>query len=181
MKTTVFILSMLTVFTICGFGQNSNIPELLNKKDTRTEIFNTIMNDHDLMMDFIDAMKGNQHAMMMMKGNNMMGQDEEMRNEGSMEHGNQMMEHGNQTVDHAQMMQMLKDDPTLMKDMMGVMMERCKQDSTFCSILAETMTECPGMMQMGMHKMKENGLMGPDGEMLNPESQTERMGHNLKH
>jgi hypothetical protein len=181
MKTTVYILSMLTVFAISGFGQKSNTPELLENKNTRSEIFNTIMNDHELMMDFISAMKNNQHAMMMMKGSNMMGHDEDMGHEGNMAHGHQMMEHGQQTMDHAQMMQMLKNDPALMEDMMGVMMERCEQDSTFCNNLAEKMTEHPGMMQMGMHKMKEKGMMGPDGELIIPESRTERMGHNLKH
>lgn len=181
MKTTVFILSMLTVFAISGFGQNSNIPELLKKKDSRTEIFNTIMNDHELMTDFINAMKGNQHAMMMMKGNNMMGHDENVRNEGNMGHGHQMMMGHAQMMDHDQMMQMLKDDPDFMNGMMGAMMDMCKHDSTYCYNFAETMTEYPGMMQMGMHRMKEKGMMGPEGETLIPKSQTEKMGHNLKH
>ena len=188
MKTTVIILSILTVFAISGFGQNSNIPELLKKKDTRTEIFNTIMNDHELMTDFIYAMKGNQHAMMMMRENNMMGYDEHMGNEGNMGHGHQMMEPGHQMMepgyqrmDHAQMMQMMKDDPAVMEDMMGAMMDMCEQDSTYCNNLAETMTEYPGMMQMGIHRMKEKGMMGPDGEILNPESHAGMMGHNLKH
>ena len=73
MKTLTIILSMLSLLTYNSFSQNADVKGLLDKPETRTEIFKTIMNDHELMMDFIKAMKGNDHAMMMMQNEKTMG------------------------------------------------------------------------------------------------------------
>tara|TARA_R110002050_G_scaffold125855_1_gene246161 strand:- start:1933 stop:2088 length:156 start_codon:yes stop_codon:yes gene_type:complete len=41
----------------------------MENPEGRAEIFNNILNNHELMMEFMQVMKGNEHAMMM-KGNN---------------------------------------------------------------------------------------------------------------
>jgi hypothetical protein len=129
MKTVTLIFSMMAFFIFNSFAQNVNVKELLEKPETRTEIFDAILNDHELMMDFKKAMKGNEHAIMMMTGNNQM-----MSQEGKVE-----MNGGHQMMDHSDMMGMMKDNPEMMQ------------------------------------KMKEKGMMGPDGKMktMNSESQKE--------
>lgn len=167
MKTLALIFSMMTFLAINSFGQNADVKELLEKQETRTEIFNIILNDHELMMDFMKAMKGNKHAMIMMKENHQI-----MGNEGKME-----MKSGHQ------MMGMMKDNPEMMQKMMGNMMDMSEQDSTIRQKMADMMTEHPQMMQMCMQKMKEKGMMGPDGKMkmMNSEGQSEKKEHNHNH
>ncbi|GAI70916.1 unnamed protein product, partial [marine sediment metagenome] len=133
----------------------------------RAEIFNIILNDHELMIDFMKAMKGNKHAMIMMKENHQI-----MGNEGKME-----MKSGHQ------MMGMMKDNPEMMQKMMGNMMDMSEQDSTIRQKMADMMTEHPQMMQMCMQKMKEKGMMGPDGKMkmMNSEGQSEKNSNGLLH
>lgn len=197
MKTIVIFLSMMTLFVLNGFGQKTNVTGLLENKETRTEIFNTIMNDHELMTDFMNAMHNNEHAMMMMKGNNqMMGEGAYMSTDGGMDHQHQAMRHddaemGNedemihqhQMMDHTRMMNMLKDDPEMMQDMMGAMMDMCRQDLAYCSHMADMMTEHPDMMQMGLQRMKEKGMIGPDGnvKMMDPETHSGTMGQHHSH
>ncbi|MBC7588951.1 MAG: hypothetical protein H7178_11405 [Chitinophagaceae bacterium] len=58
-----------------------------------------------------------------------------------------MMQH------HSSMMQMMKDDPNMMKGMMGDMMDMCKDDTTMMAGMCKKMMENPKMMEM-MHKME---------------------------
>ena len=78
------------------------------------------MNDHELMTDFMSAMHNNEHAMMMMQNDRqiMMGHHDE-------ENGEEMNQ-PHQMMDHTRMMNMLKDDPEMMQDMMGAMMVMLK-------------------------------------------------------
>lgn len=72
MKTIVLAISVFSVLSFNGYGQTNKATQLLKNKEERIETFNAILNNHELMVDFMDAMKGNEHAMMMMKGNNQM-------------------------------------------------------------------------------------------------------------
>jgi spore coat polysaccharide biosynthesis protein SpsF (cytidylyltransferase family) len=60
---------MLSLLTYNSFSQNVDVKGLLDKPETRTEIFNTIVGDHELIMDFMKVMRENEHATMMMKKN----------------------------------------------------------------------------------------------------------------
>lgn len=74
MKGLALILSLMAFVSFNSFSQDTGARELLSKQDTKTEIFNTILNDYQLMTEFMEAMHGNEHARMMMKGRNpMMG------------------------------------------------------------------------------------------------------------
>jgi hypothetical protein len=149
MKTLAIIFSMVAFIAFSGYGQSADIKGLLDKPETRTEIFNTILENHELMTEFMKNMKGNEHAMMMMEEDSkMIGHDGEM----------EMKE------DH-KMMEMMKKDPEMMQKMMSNMMEMCKQDSAMCCNMANMMTENPEMMHMKMPKMKMKEMMDNRGCM----------------
>lgn len=130
MKTITLIFSMMTILAFSSFGQNASINELLEKPVSRNEIFNAILSDHNLMMDFKKAMKGNEHAMMMMNETNHM-----MSQEGKVE-----MTHEHQMMDHSKMM--------------AKMIEMCKQDTAMCNKMVIMMAEHPDMMKKCMQKME---------------------------
>ena len=144
--TTIFVAVLL--LTLKGYSQKTDVKALLDKPKSRTEVFNTIMSDHQLMMEFMTAMKGNEHATMMMQSNNQM-----MKNKGGMgmNKDNQMMGQGN-------MMGMMKDNPEMMKNMM----EMCMKDSTMCCSMAEMMTGQTEMMKAMKMKMGEKEKTGLD-------------------
>jgi hypothetical protein len=140
-----------------SYGQGNDIAGLLNNEKSRNEIFNTILNGHELMMDFIAAMKENDHAMMMLKANtsvadNTSGSGMSM---GNNQHMSGMMG-DNQEMMH-QMMGIMNENPELIPQMMNNMMNMCEQDSTQCGQLAAVMSQHPHLMSMGIQKMNENG------------------------
>lgn len=170
MKAHSIIFSILTLVTFNSYSQKVDVKGLLDKPETRNEVFNAISGNHELMMDFMKSIKGNEHAMMMMKENNQM--------EGQV--GNMEMKNEHQMMDSGNMMGMMKNNPEMMQKMMGNMMEMCKQDTSMRSKMANMMVKQPEMMQMCMQKMKENGMMGADGKMkmMNSENQPMNKGHN---
>jgi hypothetical protein len=126
MKTVTLIFSIVLFLAVNSFGQNENYKELLANSESINEIFNTILNDHKLMMDFKKAMSENEHAMMMMQGNSQM-----VSKEGKVE----------MTKEH-QLMDKSK------------MMDICKQDTALCNKVVKMMAEHPDMMQKCMQKME---------------------------
>ncbi len=127
---------MITFIVINGYSQNINVNDLLEKMETRTEIYNAILNNHEHMQDFMNSAKGNQHAMLMMNQNNqlmkqadnnegknenqMMGHDQMMgMNKGDMMNSNNMEQNRNQMMGDNHMMNMMKDNPEMMQNMMG--------------------------------------------------------------
>lgn len=154
---------MMPFWALNSFGQSADVSGLLNKSDTRTEIFNTILNSHELMMEFMNAMEKNDHAMMMINENDqiMMQQDRNMKSgEEEKNHDHQMMGHSNTRegmMGNSGMMQNMK----IMRDMM----DSCDQDSIMCNEIADLMSEHPHMMQKSIQKMKEHGMMDSNGKM----------------
>jgi len=154
MKTLALIISAVTFWTLNIYGQSDNVNELLEKQGTRTEIFNSILNNHVLMTEFIHAMKNNDHAMMMIRSDSAMMVKSSMSGmHSSGEH--QMMGMNNNSEMMNQMMNMMKEHPEMVHQMMGNMMDMCEQNSTQCDQMTEVMSEHPHMMMMGMQKMKE--------------------------
>lgn len=144
--TTIFVAVLL--LTVSGYSQNTDVKALLSKPETKTEVFNAILSDHQLMTEFMTAMKGNEHAMMMMQNNNQMMVNKEGT---GMNKDNQMMGHGD-------MMEMMKDNPEMMMNMM----EMCMKDSTMRCAMAEMMTQQPEMMKSMKMKMGKNEKTGLD-------------------
>ena len=67
MKTITIFITMLTVLVFNVNGQNTDVNGLLDNQKTRMEIFNAIAGDHQLMMDFMQVAKENEHSAMMMR------------------------------------------------------------------------------------------------------------------
>ena len=157
MKALAIVLFIIPFWTSNALAQDKDIKELLDNSETRTEIFNTILNNHQLMMGFMDAMKTNNHAMMMIQGDSdIMGSSSMGGMHDSGEHQMMGMNNDNsEMMNH--MMSMMKDNPGMMQKMMGNMMDMCEKDSTKCEHMAEIMSEHPHMMMMGEQKMKEKG------------------------
>jgi len=107
---TIFVAVLL--LTVNGYSQNTSVKALLDKPEAKNEVFNTILGDHQLMMEFMTAMKGNEHAMMMMQNNN--AQMKGMKEKGEME--SSATEH---KMHQGEMMGMMKDNPEMMMNMMG--------------------------------------------------------------
>lgn len=187
MKTIALILLIVPLWVSSSMAQDNNITGLLNKDETRTEIFNAILNNHNLMSKFIDAMKHSDHAMMMMNENfpmsantngmgngSMMNHSSMMGKSPTMNHSSMM---GNEHMDEAQtnsahhmngmansnemmnqMIGIMKENPQMMSQMMGRMMDISENDSTLYKNMVDVMKEHQHMMNMGtQHMMNPKG------------------------
>ncbi len=164
MKKLTLTFATIILMTFTSFGQEINVKKLLDKAETRSEIFNTIAGNHELMKEFMKVMKGNEHAMMMMNGDQkMMKHEGEMKMTGDMKMMNcddkMEMKGEHQGMDHSKMMGMMKENPEMMQKMMGNMMKMCEQDSTMRTKMSEMMAQHPEMMKEMMKRMKDQGMM----------------------
>ena len=101
MKTLIVVLSAIGLLSLNGCKQESDPQVLLENSNTRTELFSAIIQNHEYMMEFMETMHSNEHALQMMKG------DKKMMS--SMMHGEGM--------------QMMMTDSIMMKNIMQVMMK----------------------------------------------------------
>jgi len=154
MKTLISLITIFTLLTVKSYSQNSNVNALLEKQATRQEVINTILNNHEYMTEFIQAMHGNQHAMMM-NGNSQMNGN----NQGQMGMNNQ-----NQMMGRSYMMNMMKNNPDMMQMMMGNMMDVVSGDSTTCHNFVNLMYSHPQMRQMMMQHLNNSNVAGADGK-----------------
>ncbi len=121
MKKTGLLLLAGTALLWMSCGQQANVKTLLSNQDSKEQIFETIVSDHGLMTEFMGKMMGDEHAMMMIKG------DHDMMN--------------------ATMSEMMKDGQ-MMGDMMKMMHEQGMM-STECMQSCMQMMGDKGMMQGG--------------------------------
>jgi len=101
MKALTLIITMMAFITLSSFKQDDKkVDQVLQNQNTRKEVFNQILNNRELMIDFMNAMHGNQQAMMMWNQNyrHMQSNGKATNNSSSMMGGNngsQMMKSGN--------------------------------------------------------------------------------------
>lgn len=157
MKTLILVILVIFTLSFNGYSQTTKANQLLENKEVRNETFNAIMNNHELMTDFIQAMKGNEHAMMMMKGN-----DQMMNNDGKAG-----MDQEHSMMDHEKMMGMMKENPEMMQKMMGNMMDMCEKDSIMCNTMVDNITQHPEIMKTMMKKMDGKSQMKMDNMPMN--------------
>jgi hypothetical protein len=173
---------MIAFITLSSYTQKDNVDQLLQKQDSRKEVFNKILNNRELMIDFMNAMHGNQHAMTMWNQNyrhmqnnrtdtnnnySMMGQNNMM----GRYNGNNMMgsantndnDNDNSYMGYGQMMNRMMNNPNLMQGFMTNMMSTYGQDSTFVNNMATIMANNPRLMNRAMHDYNQNGTMGTNG------------------
>ncbi|MCB0669970.1 MAG: hypothetical protein KDC80_29290 [Saprospiraceae bacterium] len=100
-KIALFSLTTALLLWI-GCRQQADVISLLKDTEAKDKVFTAILDDHELMIEFMTKMMSNEHALMMMKGNrDIMGK---------------MMGDGN-------VMHMMKDSPDMMHNMMNAMMK----------------------------------------------------------
>ncbi|MBK8503525.1 MAG: hypothetical protein IPL46_15715 [Saprospiraceae bacterium] len=144
MNKLILLSLTATILLWMGCGQQADVDSMLNNAESKDKVFSAIMDDHELMTEFMTKMKSNEHATMMMQGNHdMMGK---------------MMGEGN-------MMKMMKDKPDMMHNMMGEMMKDEKMMGHMMQMMnqegmmnEECMQSCMKMMGdkgMDMGNMKE--------------------------
>ena len=136
MKTFLVIISMIGLLSFTSAGKDKkDVSSLLNNKQTRQEIFQAIQNNPQLMADFMQEMHGNQQALM--------GQ------------GNK------QFMNQSYMLNLMKNHPEYMQQMMDSMIGASAKDSTWTRQMINQMARYPQMWQMMRYRM--NGMMGNQG------------------
>lgn len=145
MKTIILIIALTVFGTVDSSGQTNEVQKLLKNQDSRTQIFNTILNNQKLFSDFLKTANEKGQPFTMMNGyNNMMGRGMMgMNNYGRMNRGitpadsiystthygmmgwNRMMGSGNSTgrMNYRGMMQMMMGN--MMNDLTGQEIQTC--------------------------------------------------------
>lgn len=146
-KTVVTLTLLIAALSACQ--QQKDVSTLLEKHDTRNEIFNTIISDHEYAEQLITKMMEDDHTKMMMKGN------QEMM-------GMMMSENEDMTA-------MMKDNPEMMHGMMSNMMNMAEADSSMCAHMMTMMKDKSNMMGQMMEMMHKEGIMDKETMMRNKE------------
>lgn len=146
-KTVVTLTLLIAALSACQ--QQKDVSTMLENDDTRNEIFNTIISDHEYAEQLMTKMTEDDHTQMMMKGNE------------------QMM--GMMMSDNDQMMAMMKDKPDMMHNMMSNMMNTADSDSSMCAHMMDMMKDKPNMMGQMMEMMHKEGMMDKETMMKNKE------------
>ena len=125
---SITVLMATTMISCQSNAQEQTAKEMLADSVRQKEIFDAICNNHEQMMQFMDHMMQNEHAMQMMEGNH------------------KMMQHmkGN----HQMMMNMMKQDTAMAGMMMGNMMQMMENDSAMCNMMGSKMMDNQHMMDM---------------------------------
>ncbi|MCA1756392.1 MAG: hypothetical protein LC649_02910 [Bacteroidales bacterium] len=161
MKAITTLILMLTVLVFNVNGQGTDIKGLLDNHETRTDIFNAIASDNQLMMDFMKVARENEHGAMMLRSN----ENRQMEKMDSKEVAMTGM-------DKEQQMKEMMKNPEMREKMMGDMMEMCEKDSVMRKKMANMITEHPEMMKMCMQTLKEKGEMPDDEKMVKKEEKS---------
>ncbi|WP_228850497.1 hypothetical protein [Aegicerativicinus sediminis] len=131
---SLIIIWILGFMTLSGCTQKANVDQLLDNPDTREEIFEAIVGNHNQMMLFMETMQSNEHAMQMMQGNQMMM-------------GNMMKGDG---------MHMMMTDSVMMHNMMEKMMANKSMMGSMMQMMNENGMMTDECMQHMIHSM--NGM-----------------------
>ena len=154
---------MVLILSTSGFAQNSAVENVLKNQENKTELFNAIQNDHQLMTEFMQNMQGNQHAMMMWKNQQMMGQNKEKNQHQMMGQDHMMGEDADYSMmDKSSMMSMMHNNPVMMQMMMNNMIDVCATDSVMSHNMVNELSQHPQMMEM----MKNQMMMDTSGKSM---------------
>jgi len=178
MKALTLIITMVAFITLSSYKQDDKVDQLLQNQNTRKEVFNKILNNRELMIDFMNAMHGDQQAMMMWNQNYRHMQNNKtdtndnysMRGHNNMMgryNGNHMMgsanTNDNSYMGYGPMMNQMMNNPNQMRGFMTNMMNTYGQDSTFVNNMAKIMANHPQLMNRAMHDYNQNDTMGMNG------------------
>lgn len=118
--------SMFMLVSLSTNAQSKKVSKMMDNQKSRTEIYNSIVNNHEFMQEFIQTMNGNEHATLMMQNN--MHQNSRMmtnnQNPGMMgmmhNNMNSGMMGGNKGM-HGNLNKMMTQNPEMMKTCMEMM------------------------------------------------------------
>ena len=137
MKNLMFFSLFAVILFMTSCTQQADVNTILENAETKDKVFSAILGDHELMTEFMNKMMSNEHAMMMMKGDQkMMGM---MMGEGDM-------------------MKMMKDKPEMMNNMMGEMMKDGKMMGNMMQMMQQEGMMSEECMQSCMKMMKDKGM-----------------------
>ncbi len=150
MKNTLktVIAFTLAIATLSACQQQEDVSTMLKNEDSRKEIYNTIIADHEYSQELMAKMMEDDHTQMMKGNGDMM---------------NIMMS------DNADMKAMMKQKPEMMRGMMSNMMNMADSDSSMCSQMMTMMKDRPNMMGQMMEMMHKEGMMDKETLMKNKE------------
>jgi hypothetical protein len=129
MKTRTIFLLAIGFLTITCCTPKPDVNKILENQETKNELFNAIIENHDHMTEFMETMQNDKHALQMRKENKMIM--------------HKMME--------GQGMQMMMNDSTIIKSMMNNQMMKQR-------MMQEMMSDSTQMKGI-MHKMHQEGMM----------------------
>ena len=142
-KLILFSFVAMTALWV-GCGQQADVNTMLKNADSKDKLFSAIVSDHELMTEFMDKMMSNEHAMMMVKGNEkMMGM---------------VMSGGN-------MINMMKDKPEMMHSMMTDILKDGKMMGHMMQMMGEEGMMSEECMQSCMKMMADKGMTMDMGMM----------------
>lgn len=147
------IASTLLLMVSCN--ETVNIDQVLKDENTRQQVFNKIATDHEMMTNFMEVMMKDNHAMMMMKGN----QDMKDRMMGE-----------------SRMMEMMKDKPDVMHNMMGEMMKDGKMMGHMMKMMKDQGMMSEECMEYCIKTMEDKGMSM--GEKMNGDKEDDHNSHN---
>lgn len=149
MKKTLKSLLTIGLFAIivsaCQTQADTN--SILENDETRKEIFNAIISNHEYSKGLMQGMMEDNHTQLMMKGSQ------------------EMM--GMMMSDNKNMLNMMKDKPDMMHNMMGNMMNMADSDSLMCGQMIAMIKDKPNMMGQMMDMMHKEGMMDKETMMKN--------------
>lgn len=159
MKTIAIVFSMFMLVSLSTNAQSKKVSKMMDSQKNRTEIYASIVNNHEFMQEFMQTMNGSEHATMMLQSN--MHQNEGMM--GSNENSGMMS--GN-------MMGMMHNNMNR-----GMMSGSNKNDDTQ-SNMTKMMSQNPEMMKTCM-KMMEGNMMGSNNaeDTNGPANNQEHLEH----
>lgn len=137
MKNSILFLFISLFFLSAGCAQQANVDALLENQETKNEIFTAIMQDEELMNDFMNEMMANENAMMSMRGNQ------------------QMMGH---MMDQGHMRTMMQENPDMQKTMMNNMMQNGAMMSQMMSKMHQQGMISEDCLQAAQKRMQEQGM-----------------------
>jgi hypothetical protein len=138
MKKILLIVLPVIIILTASCTEQPDVNTLLSNAETKGQIFSKITDNHELMTEFMTTMMSNNHAKMMMQGNkDMMAL---------------VMKEDN-------MMQMMKDNPDMMHNMMSNMMKDGKMMGHMTQMMNQEGLMSDECMQTCMKNMDNKGMM----------------------
>lgn len=155
MKKILLFSFAATILFWIGCSQQTDVGAMLKNAETKDKVFAAILEDHELMTEFMSKMMSNEHAVMMIKGNQQMM--------------DMMAAEGN-------MMQMMKDRPEMMHQMMSDMMKDGNMMGHMMQMMQQEGMMSEECMQSCMQMMKDKG-MSMDMQMMEGQSTGKKEPH----